>query len=151
LKKEKEGFRVPENYFDQMQQEVLGRIKADANLTVVSGHTPIIPLYRQTRFWLKVAGFALVVAAATYVLLPDNKGGSEVYLAEFSAEEASVYINTHLDEFELEDMLEVSQLDPMELFPSENTSANDMQEEGMDQYLDEIIDDFDLEELEEIL
>jgi hypothetical protein len=151
LKKEKEGFQVPENYFGQMQREVFERINKDAELTVVTKNPRTIPLFRQPRFWLKVAGFALVLATATLLLLPDNNGHTDNYLAGFTPDEATEYINNNLDEFDLEDMLEVAQLDPVELFTPDNAAASDLPQEVLDEYIDEILDDFDLEELEEIL
>ncbi len=151
LKKEQEGFRVPENYFGQMQQEVLERINAGKELSVVHSNTRIIPLFRQTRFWLKVAGFALVLAAATYWFLPDEDSRTNAYLAGFTPEEATEYVQNNFDEFDLDVMLEVAQLDPVELFPAQNAADNNLPLKDIDQYIDEIIDDFDLEELEEML
>lgn len=151
LNEHNDGFKVPENYFGQMQEAVMERIKSDTNLEVIHPQPTGILKILQPRILLRVAGFALVIAMAAYFLLPGGNGDSSAYLAELSPEEASEYVQNNLDEFDLDDMLEVAQLDPTELFSSETLLLEEVQEKDMEQYIDDIIDDFDLEELEELL
>ncbi len=106
LKDKKEGFRIPENYFEKMQDEVMNKINSDVDLKVVHREARTFSLSGR-RVWLKVAGFALVLAAAAYFLIPalSSEGAENGYLAGLTPDEASEYVNNNLDEFELEEML----------------------------------------------
>ena len=151
LNEHNDGFKVPENYFEQMQEAVMERIKSGTDPEVIRRQPSGIIKMLQPRFLLRVAGFALVIAMAAYFLVPGGSEDSPTYLTELTPEEASDYVHDNLDEFNLDDMLEVAQLDPEDLFSSETTPIDDVQQQDMEQYIDDIIDDFDLEELEELL
>ncbi|KAA3632316.1 MAG: hypothetical protein DWQ02_14950 [Bacteroidetes bacterium] len=153
LKDKNEGFRIPENYFEKMQDEVMNKIKSDADLKVVHRETRTFSLSGRSRVWLKVAGFALVLATAAYFLIPaiSSDGSENGYLAGLTPDEATEYVNNNLDEFDLEEMLEVAQVDPSELFTAQPAPESNTQEQIMEEYIDDILDDFDLEELEEML
>lgn len=153
LKDKNEGFRIPENYFEKMQDEVMNKINSDADLKVGHREARTIPLFGRSRVWLKVAGFALVLTVAAYFLIPgfSSDGTENGYLTGLTPDEATEYVSNNLDDFELEEMLEVAQVDPAELFSTQPSSEINTQEQIMEEYIDDILDDFDLDELEEML
>lgn len=155
IKKDKNGFRVPEHYFTQLQDDVLQRVN------LVHGEAASAPSFLQKmlrdsvltihwllqpRYVLRLAGFGLVLALGIYVFFPKSATSEKEYLANITQVEVTEYVHQHIDEFELEDMLEVSEIDASSLLPVAG-SPDDFPEE----YINDIIDDFNLDELQEIL
>jgi hypothetical protein len=155
LKKEKSGFQVPDNYFKEMQNQVIlqlnesPEVNATPTLLLKFQQNSIrtIQLLAQPRYALRAAGFALVVAVAGIFYFQFAEGNAKTeFLAGITAEDMSDYVNEHIDDFDLEEFLDVAEVEARDLY-----SIPDTKNEELDNYIDEIIDDFDIEELEEML
>lgn len=150
-------FRVPEGYFKALPDDVLRRARAEEGLAREKRSAR--PENRSPGWlqWLLIpqwaAGIAialLLVAAGAYLFWPQPAGPyPEDALAGISDEEAKTYISEHIGEFELELMLEASvvsagDVPEVEILP-------DIQQEDLDLYLEDLIEDISLDELEELL
>ena len=152
---DKNGFRVPENYFTQLQDDVMHRVNSVPEAAISapsflqkmlrdSAHT--INWLLQPRYVLRVAGLGLVLALGIYLFFLKSATSEKEYLANITPAEVTEYVNQHIDEFELDDMIEVSEIDPSSFSPVAGSS-----DEFPEEYINDIIDDFNLDELQEIL
>lgn len=155
LKDEKSSFRVPENYFQDMQEDVFSKL----NTVVEEEKVPsfwekfiidsiaTLQLLLQPKPILRLAAVALVITAGVYIFQKGPQaGGQQEYLADISSEEVMEYVNDNIDDFELADVVEAADINGEGLY-----SVPEIEDEISDEYLDEIIDDFEIEELEEML
>ena len=153
----KQPFRAPEGYFQGLPEEVLRRAKAEEGL--VRESRPVAQ-NRKVGAWLqwllfprRAVGLAmalLLVAAGTYLFWPRSASyNPEEALAGISVEEAQAYVSENIGDFELEVLLDAAvvsaeDVPQIELLP-------DVGQEDIDRYLDEVLDDISLDELEELL
>ncbi len=156
IKKEKSGFQVPDNYFKEMQNQVIQQLNESPAekhsnpsvfLVIKENSIQTIRLLAQPRYALRAASFVLVltVAAIFYFQLADRNNPNE-FLTDISAEDMYEYVNENIDEFELEEIMEYAEVEGEEFYESFDTKDIEL-----DNYIDEIIDDFDIEELDELL
>ena len=155
LKKE-EVFEVPENYFNQLPDQILNKIDFSKTRTVsesISSETSSSWLDRLTEglvifFQPKMAvGFAMMVmlAAASFFIL-NNENTSIPQVADLTSEELENYVIANIDDFDEQELLNV-------LGNVEAGSWTEMEigEEDLDGYLEEIIEDIDASDLEDFL
>lgn len=158
MKNKSEGFKVPDNYFANLSDEVWQRLQAEKQAARPVQATPAQPsLWMQLRqawqfllqpqYALALASVAIVIIAAIFLLRPSS---NETPLAQISAEEAQQYLSNNIDEFDTALLAELaSQSETEATTPAiEKETPNDS---VMDQYLEEMIDDIDLEDLEDLL
>ncbi len=155
LEKEKSGFRVPDNYFKEMQNEVFLNLRTAPETEkpapsfiqkIITESLRTLELLTQPRYALRLAGFALIVTVGVIIFQKLGNPVEQEYLVGISAEDAMDYVTANIDDFEFEDVLEVAQVSPDELYAIPESS-----DELIEEYIDEIIDDFEIEELEEML
>lgn len=155
LKKE-EVFDVPEDYFSQLPDQILNQIDFSKNKTIIE--TVSTPA---TSSWLDllterlaiffqpkmVVGFAMMIilgVVSFFILNDENE--SDPFVAELTSGELENYIEANIDDFEIQELLNV-------LGNEERLSLTEIEieEEDLDGYLEEIIDDIDASDLEEFL
>lgn len=161
LKMKEQGgrpFRVPEGYFEYLPGEVLRRARAEEGL--IKDHPPATADSTGLLAWLQgwftprramaLATVSLLVAAGIFLFWPQPlQPGPEEALAGISGEEAKAYVSDNIGEFGLDLLLEAAvvsadEVPEMEVLP-------DIGQEDIDQYLDELIEEMSLDELEELL
>ena len=155
LKKE-EVFEVPENYFNQLPDQILNKIDFSKTKTVsesISSESSSSWLDQLTErlaifFQPKMAiGFAMMImlAVASFFILNDENT-SIPQVADLTSEELEFYVKANIDDFEEQELLNV-------LGKVEAGSWTEMEigEEDLDGYLEEIIDDIDASDLEDFL
>ncbi|NBC07514.1 MAG: hypothetical protein GVY26_10005 [Bacteroidetes bacterium] len=134
----------PPGYFDSLADRVLEQAMAEDKppLNVVWHRRRSV---RQWKTWLAVAAAALLVLSVSlYVFYPPAH--SEESLAGLSDAEARAYIEGNIDEFSISLMLEAELVQtgdpalPAGIIP-------DLEEEEVEEYLYEILEDEELEEL----
>ena len=147
---------VPDqSYFDQLAANVLEPVKVK-----------VVPLYRKPIFWLSSAAAAIAI-----IMLVDinkeipNPVNTMIALNEISSQELLTYINDNIEDFDTEMLAEIIPSDNIEevdlvatdkiIFDdvSSETELNfdNIQEDEILEYiLNEEIDIYDIEELEEI-
>ena len=140
LKEKPDGFTVPEGYFNQLQQAVLSKVAAERN-----------PAPRKVVWlWPRFAAAASVVAAtglAIFLFLPD-KPATDLDSTALSAEEVHQYITQNIDDFELDLIIRFAAADETTGGLFEGADLDDPQ---IQQYMEELLDDIDLETLEKLL
>ena len=153
LKKE-ESFEVPENYFSQLPDQILGEINLSKNNTQVELVSSSISWFDQIAerltifFQPKMAvRFAMMIALVATVYFMNNNTNTEVpQVAELTSTELEDYVKANLDDFETEELLNI-----LSEGETETWTEMDIDDEDLDEYLEEIIDDLDTDDLEDFL
>jgi len=150
---------VPDAYFESLPDDVLIRVKAEEGLV---GRAPAKQnnAKRKPRSWsgwfswrpaLALAGVLLVLAGAAYWFYPSATPTSSAGLAtleQLEDEEINQYITQNISEFDMALLMEAELLNQDAL---DGILIEGLPEDVLDEYLDEILDDIDLEDLEEVL
>jgi hypothetical protein len=154
LKEQGDGFRLPEDYFQRMQKEVLDKVQG-STLAMPSKNVgwldrllePLQFLF-QPRWALSLATIALLVtlgAVWLYQNQPATESALSAELAKLDPESLDAYIQANLYEFDTETLLEFAS-------NQENQPKfEDLTPEELDQYLNETIQEMDAEALKELL
>ena len=159
MKEQGDGFKVPADYFQNLQEEVLQKVAQPKTALEASSATWLDELIEriqtvlQPRYRLAYAFAAMLVLVAAVLLLRNqtntSAGVEAVVLEDVPSEELFDYINNHLDDFAPEDLLETHQASNEGLSLPELVPAPD--ESEIEEYLDEIMHDIDVEDIESIL
>ncbi len=143
LREHGDGMEVPDGYFEQMQAEVLRRIREEDAKTGAAVHPPLRTVHRRLG-WMAAAAAAAVLLIAGWWLFRPASGPAEGYVAtavEIRESDAAAYLEAHAEEFDLALLAELAALDA----PDGETQAPPADE------LDEYLEELELEELEELL
>jgi hypothetical protein len=154
MKTDKEGFKVPENYFSSLADEVLWKLKSEP--TPVEVNAPIgkswleqldslLRAFLQPRLVLTLASVAVIIVARIFFISPLFQPQDE--FASLSNGEIQQYLINHAHELDPETLVELTEqqkptnqdIDPL-LLPSKE----------IEQYLDELSNGVDPAALEEI-
>lgn len=167
MKEQPSGLQLPKNYFKHLPDEVLRKAKEPV---VAPAPQPSwlerveqsLTSLLQPRYALAFASvLALMVAGIWFI----NKGISEteqplaaVQLQDISDEELFSYVSDNIGEFDHDLVLETAGPELPEIKPQlkakpslPKTSAPKPEVEEMEEYIDEVIEDIDVEDLEELL
>jgi len=134
LKDKPEGLSVPEGYFDQLQKDVLKRV---AKLEK--------PRSKTIRLWPRIAAAAsvlLVLGLAIFLFQPSNPAETTFTLTD---EEVHQYISQNIEDFELDLLMEYVAVS------DQSSGLFDDAELELEEYMDELLDEIDMETLEELL
>lgn len=162
-----EGFQVPKNYFQHLPDEVLRKAKQPAfapapQPTWVERLEQFAAGLFQPRFALAFASVLALVVAGIY-FFGKNEGEAlqptaSVQLAEISDEELFAYVSENIHEFDRDLVVSTAGPDLPDAKPKTKekpslpkTAAPKPEVEEMEQYIDEVIDEIDVEDLEELL
>ena len=144
LRKEDTGMKTPEHYFDYLTESVLEQV---ALIPKSSVSTP--PINKQPTWYAFLfnkrilSGLAMILLLLTATFFFRNQPVSELKLAEISSEEAATYIAAHLEDFETSLFIDgdfIEEIEEIEIEAAE-----------IDLYLDEMIEELDIETLEQLL
>jgi len=144
-----EVFKVPDNYFNELSDQIMGELNFPKEEIVVgrkeSWWTILIDNLMsllQPRIAVGLASLMLMFGSIFYLM--NRTGVEDNHLAKISAEEASLYILENIDDFEDELLYDIA-------LEVENIDVNNFEEKELNEYLDDIIDDMEDDELEELL
>jgi len=139
-----EGFKVPDGYFAQLQQELKTKLEEPREVKQIS-KGKVISIRR--RRWLSVAASVLVLlAAGTFWWQTNNR----VHVMDPSNSELADYVHANLDDFELELLTKYVVADEdsgLDILPIEDPLESD----EMDELIDDLMEEMDWSELEELL
>ncbi len=154
MKTEKEGFKVPENYFSTLADEVLWKIKTEP--TPVEVNAPIrkswlqqidslLRAFLQPRLVLALASIALIIVAGMFFISPLFQPQDD--LASLSHDEIHQYLINHAHELDPETLVELTE--------EQKTADQDINplfipNEEVEKYLNELSNGVDPAALEEI-
>jgi hypothetical protein len=157
LKKEKDGFEVPVDYFQGLSDQIMDRIKAEEQpAPQASPATPAwVTQVKQAIQWLVQPQYALAIASVAILLVAGwwwnqsntLRPSSDALFAELSQEDILNYIDQNIENFGTELVTAVEQSPgTQDILP-----AVPLEEEAVEEYLDEILNELNDEELEELL
>ncbi len=127
------GMKVPDNYFDDLQQNVMARLDEEP-----SGARQIT-----MRTWLTLAASIAVVAiSAVAVLQRSNEQAPSESFADISTEEAYEYVYLNADAFAAEEIFSALNI--------EDSEASSLDLEETNYAIDELLEEFSREDLESI-
>lgn len=138
------GFRLPDGYFDKMQQEVIDRLAAEG-WKQDQAKVRQLPL---RRYWAVAASLALALSAGLYLLLRQPATESPVFAVQASTEEVQAYLVNHIDDIDLDMLLEFADEAGI---GDDNLLPKTLGEDEFDKYMDELLDEVDVESLEKLL
>lgn len=158
LKGEDAGFRVPQNYFSELPDQVMNRIKKEAEEkpSMSTSLSEWINQLSQQLQWLLRPQYAMALASVAVLLIAGiwwmskaNEGSiSELDpLASLSQDEIVDYIDENIEHFKLEILAETE----MAASDVNIVPGIPFEDEAVEEYLDEIIDELDDKDLEELL
>ena len=161
------GFQVPKNYFKHLPDEVLRKAKEPVSAPVTQPNwmervaQSVASLF-QPRYALAFASVLALVVAGWFFFGGNN--GDEplpiaaVQLSDISDEELFAYVSDNIGEFDRDLVLEATGPDLPTIKPNSNpkpslpkTAAPKPEVEEMEEYIDEVIDEIEVEDLEELL
>lgn len=158
MKSKGEGFKVPANYFKNLPDEVWKQVKpvAPPKESWLDRVELFLQNLWQPRYALALAAVAAVVVAAVCFFkekTPESASQpiAAVRLEDISDEELNAYVSNNIGDFDrtlfTENDLAEQEAEPQ---PQPPDPAKPNLEE-MEEYLDEVIDEIDVEDLEELL
>ena len=156
MREQKENpFQVPPNYFQSMQNEVFRQIaseqKTPEQVTAPNWVDQLIGQLQwllQPRYAMALATVAVLLIAGIFYLQPTaNLPSTEVALNDLTEDDITTYISSHIEDFDATLLVEaIPEEEDASLLPTP-----ELEDEEIEEYLQDIIDDIDLEELEELL
>jgi len=150
--KKEQPFKVPAQYFEQLQDDVLQQVKAETQKEANPGLSWLdrgiasFLLLFQPRYAVGFASIAILLVAGIYFsrIETDSTAVSKNTFADLDMEETQEYIASNIEEFESEWLMDLAM---EEGFGEEETETGD----ETDLYLEEIINELDDSDLEELL
>ncbi|MFT5912322.1 MAG: hypothetical protein ACI9XO_003855 [Paraglaciecola sp.] len=147
MKNKGTGFDVPKDYFKKLPDEIFAQLaidnqgvasKAAHKTSWLSNIFEKLNWLLQPRPTMAFASVLTLILAGLFLLnQPDNPSES-IALSDISLEELETYLDTHIDEFDAEILVQ----------GDENLLQNGIEkEDDMDAYFEEIIEETDLEDL----
>ena len=160
LKMQLPSTQAPENYFDHLPDQVWERLqeqvrKTPAEVRVARGAwwkqwIQGLQILLQPQYALTLASVAVLVVAAFFFFRPKADTDIPTPLAALTAEDAANYVVGHIDEFDLSLLVEATEFTPTQV-ESPTLQKPAPGDTSLDNYLEEIIDDIDIEDLENLL
>jgi hypothetical protein len=161
MEKKKEGFKVPEGYFEGLDDAIFQKINEQGArkapvLTAAPGGRW---LETSNRRWLYGVAAAIALVAAAWWWLPNRQGNTLLAQADLTEEELNTYIVENASDFDVEQLAlldaaeQQGDTDSQEMLPGDtqklrrNLPTGDFPSEE----LDNLLQDMSEEELEEIL
>ncbi|TAK44932.1 MAG: hypothetical protein EPO28_04255 [Saprospiraceae bacterium] len=155
-----EGFSVPKNYFKTLPDEVMKRIASDIAPTRQQKNwmdeiTLFIAALRQPRYAVALATAAVLLVAGFWMFNRDSgtRAASPdlaaVALEDISYDALYSYIATNIEDIDNDLILDAQKFETAEK-PLQHLAPRPGEEE-MEEYLDDVIDEIDLKDLEDLL
>lgn len=144
--KREQPFQVPPIYFKELPEEILEKARRQptgpawwSSLSEWMGSL----LTPQRLVW-QLAAVAVLLVAGIWMIRSNQEVNDLPNIADLSVEEMQVYVNNNIDEFDVDILLEESNLTYIDVPLLDSTAIEQ-------EYLDEILDDLDLDDLEKLL
>ncbi len=144
--KREQPFQVPPTYFKELPDEMLEKARQQPTGPAwwsTLGEWVSSLLTPQRLAW-QLAAIAVVVVAGIWMVRSHQPAEELPSVADLSVEEMQLYVSNNIDEFDVDILLEESNLTYIDV-PLLDTTAIEQE------YLDEFLDDLDLNDLEELL
>lgn len=154
IRERQAGFSVPENYFQDLTGEILQKTIAPETKTKGKSNGRLrslragLPNFWQPRYAMAMAAaLALLIIAGVLWLRPAaGDRSAEMAWSDLSVEEMTRYVQANIQEFDLETLVEIAP----EMETQSILRGTEIEPDVLDNYLEEIIEDVDIEELEKL-
>ena len=153
IREQHDGFTVPENYFQELTGEILQKTiaptarakeKKNGGLRTFLSNLQIV---WQPRYAMAIAALALLIIAGLFWLWPTmNNPSSGIAWSDISVEEMTSYVQANIQEFDLETLVEMAP----DMETQSILEGTEIEQDALDDYLDNIINEVDIEELENL-
>jgi len=107
IRQSEPAIEAPENYFRNMQQDVLWQLKTEQLATTPRSHSSLwerlsatLGMFRRPVFAVSFATVAIAVIVALWLWLPQQTTGADTSLASLTEEETLAYIENNLEDFD---------------------------------------------------
>lgn len=158
MKRQDDGFRLPDNYFDAMEQSVFGRLESSGGLRKSvpppSGNGLAARIGRKQWMWAAAAVFTVVLAAAWFFGQPDD-AAAPVASIELTEEEIESYVLDNIRDFDAELLADVpvqaAQEQPAPAAPPRPKQQADPVDDLSEEEIELLLKDMSDEELENLL
>lgn len=157
MKEKGDPFKAPQGYFEGLPDQVLARLREEEAPATepeksrrpglsLQGLLDQLGWLLQPRMALAISSVLIILVAAWFLLRPNGASSTTPDFAALSAEEIQYYIQSNIEDFDEETLMEVAH-EPgnINLIPQDAIET-----EELDQYLDQMIDQMDTRELEEL-
>lgn len=160
LKQKGDGFKVPEGYFDGLEDAVFARLEASGDagrpkIKVVKRPFLSVSFIRPKAAMAYAAAMALVLAAVWFFRQPAAVQPLPYVSVELTEDELETYVLENLNEFEPEQLVALTPETPIntidETVPGKPGKKSENSNELHPDDLDKILDEMTEEELEQIL
>jgi len=147
MKKEGDGFKVPENYFKNLPDEIIGQLPADnQNVIVKEGRSGnwftellnSINWLLQPRLAMAFGSVLLLVFAGLFLLNSPSELEQNISLSDISLEELEMYFEENIDEYDTGILVEGNEI------LLDNELGND---DDLNRFFEGIIEESELEDL----
>jgi hypothetical protein len=159
------GFQVPKHYFKHLPDEVLRRAKQSEPAPVpqptwLEQMEQFVAALFQPRYALAFASVLALVVAGIYFFGENGREEAQpmaaLQLANISDDELFAYVSENIGEFDHDLVLETAGPELPEVKTQAKPSLHKTkipkpEVEEMEEYIDEVIDEIDVEDLEELL
>ena len=149
--KKEATFKVPENYFNALPDQILRELNLTEEKVVVekksSWWTELMDrlmILMQPRIAVGLVTLALLLVSIFYLTNDENASSTNPSITEFSSAAVEDYIIENIDDFDDDLLFEIA-LQP------EHSDDEHPDDQELNNYLDEIIDEMDDNSLEEFL
>lgn len=149
MKKEPDGFKAPDHYFERLTEAVMEQVRYEPAVQTpakAAWYEPLVSAIRRLprpRYAMGLAGIAILIAVALRWL---NPPAATPAWSEISTEAMTEYVERNIQEFELDLLVELAP----DLERRSILSGTDLEEEALNGYLEEMLDEVEMEDLEEI-
>lgn len=151
-----DGYSVPKDYFKKLPDEVLGRIRRESRVAEKINWKErlesLLYSFSQPRYVMVLATAIILVVAGIFLLNREpvtiESPIAIVQIENISDEALFSYVSDNIREFDREMLVNHSKTESNMKALQQITKPS---AEEMDQYLDDILDDIELEDLQEIL
>ena len=147
-----EGFEVPPRYFEKLSDEVLQKIKTNPVLEtkqqIPNWQQSVLNVWAaiwQPRVAIGLAAIAMFVVATTFFFNNQSKSTGLADIGSISDEELSLFIQENFDEFDAALLANVNDLPEGAIIPS------NIDDEILNEYYEQVIDEIDVNDLEDLL
>ena len=154
----KEVFKVPKDYFEALPDKILDQVRTETSSRPQKAADPVpgwirqlaamFDILLQPKYALSLASIGLLILAAVYIVPWSGENPGTMVEADVpSAEDISQYIAAHIEEFDTDLLLELTENETFD----RQTLTQPQDDTNIDEYIDEIIDELDDGDLEDIL
>lgn len=140
--RQKNPFVVPHNYFNELPDKVLERVKEDNHKSGLYRHLSVIQNWRLREILRPALAVASIIVVIGVFLLWPN--ATDQTMSQLTHDEVTDYVINNIDEFE-EEFFYIEEADDLDLL------GESLEGDGLEELFHDLLDDIDEETIQNIL